>query len=244
MTVIVDDPSPNHGPRRGGAKPDIVVLHYTAMESFEAALARLKDPAAEVSAHYLIAPEGEIRRLVPEEARAWHAGAGGWAGVTDVNSRSIGIEIAHPGPLAGDPPYAAPQMRALESLLGGILARHAIPPERVIGHSDMAPARKQDPGIKFDWRRLALTGLSVWLDPRPAGGCADAGAFQVAASRLGYDAPQSGDWCAETAALLAAFRRRFLPGDLDQPPDARAVGHMEALAARWPAALDPASPAA
>lgn len=151
-------PSPNCGPRRAGARPDMVVLHYTAMPTAQAALDRLCDPATEVSAHYLIAEDGRIWQMVPEEQRAWHAGRGQWGAVTDVNSASIGIELAN----RGDHPFAEAQMAALETLLAGIMARWDIPPERVIGHSDMAPDRKQDPGRRFDWQRLARRGLSVW----------------------------------------------------------------------------------
>jgi N-acetylmuramoyl-L-alanine amidase len=158
----IEAPSPNAGPRRDGAKPDLVVLHYTGMATAEAALDRLRDPGAEVSAHYLIAEDGRLWRLVPEALRAWHAGAGQWGEVADVNSRSIGIELANAGPLAGFPPFPEPQMAALEALLAGVLGRWSIPPARVIAHSDMAPGRKADPGPKFDWRRLAAGGLAVW----------------------------------------------------------------------------------
>lgn len=157
-------PSSNHGLRRDGAVPSLVVLHYTAMATAESALARLCDPAAEVSAHYLIAEDGRLFALVPEGARAWHAGVGSWRGRGDVNSWSIGIELANPGPLADFPPFPGPQMLALEALLDGIMARWGIGPEAVIGHSDMAPGRKADPGPKFDWRRLALGGRAVWPD--------------------------------------------------------------------------------
>lgn len=136
----------------------MVVLHYTAMKTAQDALDRLCDPAVEVSAHYLISEQGEIIQMVAEDMRAWHAGAGQWGDVTDVNSRSIGIELAN----TGECPFPEPQMAALESLLTGILDRWEIPPERVIAHSDMAPDRKQDPGPRFDWQRLARQGLSVW----------------------------------------------------------------------------------
>ena len=182
----------------------MVVLHYTAMPSSAAALSRLCDPAHEVSAHYLIDAAGRIYALVPEERRAWHAGAGSWGGVTDVNSRSIGVELANPG----DCPFPAAQMDALESLLGGVMRRWAIAPGRVIGHSDMAPRRKSDPGPRFDWRRLALGGFSVWPEPaaRDAGSAEpDPAAFAAAAERFGYGA------CGEEA-LLRAFRLRFRPG--------------------------------
>lgn len=210
--------SPNCGPRRGGARPDLIVIHYTAMASLSAARARLCDPAAEVSAHYLIGEAGRVEALVAEPARAWHAGAGGWGGVSDVNSRSIGIELANPG----DQPFAAPQMAALEALLAGVMARWRVPPERVIGHSDLAPGRKRDPGPRFDWRRLALLGLSVW--PGPGG---DAAAPFVASVRaFGYPA-------AAPEVLLAAFRQRFRPG-ASGPEDATDRALAADLARRFP----------
>lgn len=203
--VLIEAPSPNFGPRRGGASPDIVVLHYTGMATAEAALARLRDPAAEVSAHWLIAEDGRVWRLVDEAMRAWHAGAGAWGDAGDVNSRSIGIELANPGPLEGFPPFPEPQMAALEALLRGVLDRWAIPTGRVIAHSDLAPDRKADPGPKFDWRRLARSGLAAWpLNEAPAE--ASWPAFRDAAARLGYHAPGQ-DW----SLPLAAFRLRFRP---------------------------------
>ncbi len=212
-------PSPNFGERRGGAQPSIIVLHYTAMASCAEARARLCDPVAEVSAHWLISERGEAEALVPETARAWHAGAGEWAGVTDVNSHSIGIELAN----NGSQPFAAPQMTALERLLDGIMARWAIPPHRVIAHSDMAPTRKGDPGARFDWRRLARAGLSVWPGQRLAA----PESFAAHARAFGYpEAPE--------AALLAAFRLRFRPwarGAVDGVD----AGLAADLAARFPA---------
>ena len=193
-------PSPNFGERRGGAQPSIIVLHYTAMASCAEARARLCDPVAEVSAHWLISERGEAEALVPETARAWHAGAGEWAGVTDVNSHSIGIELAN----NGSQPFAAPQMTALERLLDGIMARWAIPPHRVIAHSDMAPTRKADPGPRFDWRRLALAGLAVWPAPQGPGPAPDWAIFLAALARFGYPA-------APPETLLQAFRLRFRP---------------------------------
>ncbi len=214
--MIRAHPSPNFGDRRGGQRPELVVLHYTAMASCAEALERLCDPTAEVSAHYLIDTDGTVLSLVAEEARAWHAGAGEWAGRGDVNSRSIGVELANPG----DQPFAAPQMLALEGLLRGIVARWALPPQAVIGHSDMAPDRKADPGPRFDWRRLALAGLSVWPEAgTPGDFAADLRAF-------GYP-----DLPPET--LLAAFRLRFRPwatGPLDDTDRALAAD----LARRFP----------
>ena len=244
-------PSPNFGPRRGGAVPDLVLLHYTGMETAEDAIARLGDPASEVSAHYLVDLDGRVVCLVAEEMRAWHAGAASWGGVEDVNSRSIGIEMVNPGHELGYPPFPEPQMVALEALLAGILARHAIPPERVVGHACVAPERKRDPGEKFDWRRLALRGLSVWLDPEQAPaqagqGVAEAVRFQAAARIFGYDVPDNGAWCEKTCAVWRAFLMRFLPFDAEAPPHRAGVAHLERLAARWPVAphLDPGIPSA
>lgn len=188
--------SPNYGPRRGGARPDLIVLHYTAMPSCTEARDRLCDPAAEVSAHWLISETGEVEQLVDEAMRAWHAGAGSWGAVSDVNSRSIGIELAN----TGDAPFPEPQMVALEGLLGQIMTRWHIPPERIIAHSDMAPGRKSDPGRRFDWRRLAARGLSVW----PGEGGDDRAPLGRSLSAFGYpDLPEE--------VLLTAFRLRFRP---------------------------------
>ena len=193
---IIAHPSPNFGPRRGGARPSLVVLHATCMDSHDAALARLCDPAAEVSAHYLISPTGAICALVDETMRAWHAGAGAWGGVSDVNSASIGIELVN----TGAQPFAASQITALGAVLDGIRARWAIPPQGVIAHSDMAPGRKSDPGARFDWRGLARMGHAIWPDA-PGDPGAPLGA---SLTRIGY--PQG-----DPAARLAAFRLRFRP---------------------------------
>ena len=200
--------------------PRLIVIHYTAMPDCAGARARLCDPLAEVSAHWLIDTDGTVEQLVDEGARAWHAGAGAWGDVTDVNSASIGIELANPG----DAPFPEPQMAALEGLLRGIMARWAIPPEGVIGHSDMAPGRKGDPGPRFDWRRLALQGLSVWPDEGATP--KDPAAFGPFARGFGYPDLDEGQ-------LLAAFRLRFRPwqsGDMDATD--RAMAHD--LARRFP----------
>lgn len=187
-------PSPNFGERRRGVSPSLVVIHYTAI-SCDDARARLCDPVAEVSAHWLISEAGEVEALVDERHRAWHAGAGGWAGLEDINSHSIGIELANDG----SQPFAEPQMAALEALLAGVMARWSIPAHRIIGHSDMAPTRKSDPGAHFDWRRLALQGLAVW----PEAGD-DRAPLADSLTTFGYpDAPEE--------ARLAAFRLRFRP---------------------------------
>lgn len=149
-------PSPNFGPRRNGLVPELVVIHYTAMDSAQAALDRLCDPAFEVSAHYLIGADATIWQMVDEAERAWHAGAGAWLGCEDVNSRSIGIELDN----RGNHPFSEPQMAVLEPLLSGIMDRWSIPASGIIGHSDSAPGRKIDPGPRFDWARLVRQGLA------------------------------------------------------------------------------------
>lgn len=149
-------PSPNFGPRRDGLSPKLIVVHYTAMDSAKAALERLCDPAFEVSAHYLIGGDGTLWQLVDETQRAWHAGAGEWQGQSDINSRSIGIELDN----RGTHPFSEPQMVRLEELLSDIQTRWTIPAEGVIGHSHMAPGRKWDPGPHFDWARLARLNLA------------------------------------------------------------------------------------
>lgn len=214
----MDGPSPNHGARRGGLRPSLVVIHYTAMTSCAAARDRLCDPAAEVSAHWLISESGAAEALVPEAARAWHAGAGEWGGQGDVNSRSIGIELAN----RGDHPFPEPQMAALESVLSGVMARWGIRPEGVIGHSDMAPGRKVDPGPRFDWRRLARAGLAVW--PEVATG--DPAGLDAALVAFGYPAGVG------PALRLAAFRLRFRPW-ASGPADAVDAGMAQDLARRF-----------
>ena len=216
---IIDFPSPSCGPRRLAVKPDMIVLHYTAMASAEAALERLCAPEAEVSAHYLICEKGRVWRMVDEELRAWHAGAGRWGDVADVNSRSIGIELAN----RGDHPFPEPQMAALEALMPGIMARWRIAPERVIAHSDMAPGRKFDPGARFDWARLARAGLSVWPEET-----VDGGDFAREAAAFGYPV---GD--VAPADLLLAFRLRFRPG-AEGPEEAADRAMIAGLAAGWP----------
>lgn len=213
-------PSDNFGPRRLGARPDLVVLHYTAMKSAEAARDWLCNPEAGVSAHYVLGYDGTCWQLVTEEMRAWHAGLGAWGSVEEVNSRSIGIEIAN----TGDEPFPEAQMAALEVLLSGILARWSIPPERVIGHACMAPGRKIDPGPLFDWPRLVSKGLAVSAEP------ASPGDFLEDAHRFGYRTGPE-----QQPALLKSFRDRFRAGAEGPLCDAdRAL--MAGLAARWPAA--------
>jgi N-acetylmuramoyl-L-alanine amidase len=199
-------PSPNHDARPQGGAVDILVLHYTGMKTAEEALARLCDPAARVSAHYTIGRDGCVYAHVPEERRAWHAGVSWWAGETDVNARSIGIELVNPGHEFGYEPFPDAQIAALIDLAQGILRRHPIPPARVVGHSDVAPARKEDPGELFPWTRLAEFGIGLW--PGPAAREAEMSDL----ARYGYGIPPHTD--VPLQAVIAAFQRHFRPTEI------------------------------
>ena len=203
---IVECRSPNHDDRPAATPIDMLVLHYTGMKTCEEALARLCDPAARVSAHYTIDRDGRIYRHVLEERRAWHAGLSYWAGETNVNGRSIGIELVNPGHEFGYEPFPAPQIEALIDLASGILARHPISPARVVGHSDVAPARKTDPGELFPWAQLADFGVGLWPEH-------SAKALRLPVERalaeIGYGVPPHVEW--PLADTIAAFQRRFVP---------------------------------
>ena len=217
----VDRPSPNHDSRgrddRGGAPIDMLLLHYTGMISAEAALERLCDPAAKVSAHYAIDEDGTVYALVPEARRAWHAGVSYWAGATDINTRSIGIELVNPGHEFGYRAFPESQIAALMELSHAILARHPIPARRVLGHSDVAPARKDDPGELFPWARLAQAGIGLWPQAQDGDLRADA------LARFGYDpnAPQD--------KLITAFQRHFRPHRLTGAWDQECAGLLASL---------------
>ncbi|HSI41466.1 MAG TPA: N-acetylmuramoyl-L-alanine amidase [Xanthobacteraceae bacterium] len=217
-------PSPNHGERRGPGAPDMLVLHYTGMASGAAALERLRDPAAEVSAHYLVFEDGRIVQLVPEARRAWHAGAGRWDGADDLNSRSIGIEIVNPGHEFGYCDFPRPQIAAVIALCRDILARRAIVPERVLAHSDIAPTRKMDPGEKFPWQALHAAGIGHLVPEAPLTDGrffmrGEAGqpieALQAMLALYGYDVPISGAFCEVTLAAVTAFQRHFRRARVD-----------------------------
>lgn len=203
------------------------MIHYTAMPDWTRARDWLCNPQAEVSAHYIISPQGEIVSLVAEDQRAWHAGAGAWGGVIDVNSRSIGIELSNDGTA----PFAAPLMEALCGLLPQIMQRWAIRPERVIGHSDLAPGRKIDPGPRFDWTRLARAGLAISAAPS-APLVVDEHAFRAAAAQAGYSADVPSD------VVLSALRLRHRPGQ-SGPLDGWDCAIAADLAARFPVDLPP-----
>jgi N-acetylmuramoyl-L-alanine amidase len=221
---MIERPSPNFEPRRAGAAVDMLVVHYTGMRSAAAALARLCDPAAKVSAHYLIDEDGAIHRLVAEDMRAWHAGASSWRGEGDVNGRSIGIELVNPGHEFGYRPFPEAQMAALEGLAGEIVSRHAIPARHVLGHSDVAPGRKTDPGELFDWPRLARAGIGLWPgDEGAAGDPIDGDELLIG---FGYDIGATGD--ARTAAI-EAFQRHFRPARIDGVMDRGTSARLAAL---------------
>ena len=192
--------SPNLGPRKGGVPPSLIVLHYTAMPDAQAALERLSDPAHEVSAHYFLDQSGGAVQLVPEAQRAWHAGEGAWGDCTDINSASIGIELCN----AGDHAFPAAQIQVLKSLLKEVMQRWGIAAQGVIGHSDMAPGRKQDPGRWFEWQDLARDGLTVYRGAPHRHQLP----FLEAAERFGYRRPEGAN---SEQTLLETFRQRFRP---------------------------------
>lgn len=210
-------PSPNHDSRNGRAI-DMIVIHYTGMESAALSLERLCDRDAKVSAHYLIDESGNVVRLVAEERRAWHAGVAFWRGETDVNARSIGIELQNPGHEFGYRPFPEAQIAALIGLAAEIAGRHSVSPEGVQGHSDVAPTRKQDPGELFPWPRLARHGLGLWPDEWDAPDALSESGAGAALARIGYGWTEGPD--ADAAAVIRAFQRRYRPARIDGRTDA------------------------
>ncbi|MFV2092538.1 MAG: N-acetylmuramoyl-L-alanine amidase [Hyphomicrobiales bacterium] len=236
--------SPNHGPRRTGPV-DILLLHYTAMDSASAACDWLCDPASQVSAHYLVDEAGGVFALVDEDRRAWHAGAACWGGQSDINSRSIGIEIANCGPQSATPDFPEPQIDALILLCLEILARHPIPAHQVLAHSDVSPGRKIDPGPCFPWQRLADAGVGLMPDV----GAIDGPALQQGDSgnavrdlrqcliRFGYDIEVTDDFDDDTARVVAAFQLHYRPARHDGVADAQTRGQLLELLRLIPAVL-------
>lgn len=231
-------PSPNHGERRGTGRIEALVLHYTGMADEGAALAWLANPVSQVSCHYFVFENGRVLQLVPESRRAWHAGAGRWDTLDDLNSHSIGIEIANPGHEHGYRAFPAIQMRTVVALCADIVGRHAIPRHRVIGHSDMAPQRKDDPGELFDWRALATAGVGLYVPPAPLGGGrflspGDQGkpvaALQDMLAMLGYECAASGQFDDATAAVVRAFQRHWRPARIDGVADRSTIETLAAL---------------
>ncbi|MTI45448.1 N-acetylmuramoyl-L-alanine amidase [Roseibium hamelinense] len=236
-------PSPNHGERPDGQAIDMLILHYTGMETPEAALRRLCDPRAEVSAHYLVYEDGQIDQLVPESRRAWHAGKSAWKGAEDVNSRSIGIEIVNPGHQGDYPDFPEAQIACAIDLAKDIVSRHAIPPWNVLAHSDIAPDRKLDPGEKFPWDRFAAAGVGHFVTPSGMAGNlfmqeGDEGqpveAIQSMLALYGYPVPINGIFDASTRMVVAAFQRHFRPSKVDGIVDQSTVQTLYGLLERLP----------
>jgi N-acetylmuramoyl-L-alanine amidase len=228
--TIIDTPSPNFDERSLGVS--MLVLHYTGMQDAQSAIDRLRDPTAKVSAHYLVAEDGTVLRMVAEDKRAWHAGKSRWRGIEDINSASIGIEIVNPGHEFGYPPFPEQQVDALIPLVAAIKERHGITRGNVVGHSDIAPTRKQDPGELFPWSRLARLRLAL---PRPTRNLmdpmwTDAG-FLIALERFGYDV-------ADKLAAVVAFQRRFRPELIDGEIDGECRSILLALLLPKPAGDD------
>lgn len=221
MSLRVEErPSPNHDARPEGAAVDMLILHYTGMRSGAEALARLRDPEAGVSSHYLVEEDGRIFRLVEEARRARHAGVSHWGGRSALNAFSIGIEIVNPGHEWGYRPFPALQMAAVADLCLDILARHPIPARHVLAHSDVAPDRKEDPGELFDWQGLAKCGVGLWPEQDAA---PDADALTLL-GRIGYrtDLP--------LPVLITAFQRHWRPERVDGTADAVTLARMAAVA--------------
>ncbi|WP_051661090.1 N-acetylmuramoyl-L-alanine amidase [Bosea sp. 117] len=234
--------SPNHGERVGVVAPDILLLHYTGMESTAQAVEWLRSPERAVSSHYVVEEDGTILQLVPEARRAWHAGASFWDGERDINSRSIGIEIANPGHDFGYPDFPARQIEAVAALSKDIVTRWRIPAERVLAHSDVAPGRKQDPGEKFPWEVLHRHGVGHLVPEAPVtdGRYFMRGehgqpieALQAMLAMYGYGVPITGTFCAETEAVVTAFQRHFRRARVDGIADVSTLTTLyELIAAR------------
>jgi N-acetylmuramoyl-L-alanine amidase len=212
---MIERPSPNFDRRPPRTPIDMLVLHYTGMETAEIALARLCDPEAKVSAHYLVDEDGTVHRMVAEDHRAWHAGASFWRGETDINGRSIGIELVNPGHEFGYRPFPETQMAALKTLARDILARHPIPARNVVGHSDVAPRRKTDPGELFDWPRLAAAGIGLW----PEDALEEDGDATSLLAEFGYET-------VDIAKTIEAFQRHFRPARIDGVADGETLGRI------------------
>ena len=242
---FIQAPSPNFDARV--RPPDMVVLHYTGMPTGEAALARMCDPDAKVSAHYMVEEDGRIFSLVPEERRAWHAGKSFWRGETDINAVSVGIELVNPGHEFGYRAFPDAQVAALIDLIADVRSRWTIPDARILGHADVAPARKEDPGERFPWKRLASEGHGLWFDPAPERIAAlgdpltpgDEGigvvVLRSGLHRLGYGLKPGGEYDEETRLTITAFQRHWRQDRVDGVADgetrARLVGLLQLASA-------------
>jgi N-acetylmuramoyl-L-alanine amidase len=249
-SFIVTDvvPSPNYEARKQGHMPDMILLHYTGMQTGEAALQRLCAPDSQVSSHYVVFEDGRIVQCVPEDRRAWHAGVASWAGEPDINSCSIGIEIVNPGHEFGYPDFPLRQTAAVISLCRSILTRRGpLAPDRILGHSDVAPARKQDPGEKFPWDLLNESGIGHWVRPAPLnleGPSLQPGEQGEVVTRLqralrgyGYAIEETGHYDEATQLVLTAFQRHFRPARVDGIADASTMLTLRALLETRPAPL-------
>lgn len=220
---MIERPSPNHEPRAEGLPVDMLVVHYTGMTSARSALERLCDADAKVSAHYLIDEDGTSYRLVAEDRRAWHAGVSSWRGEADVNGRSVGIELVNPGHEFGYRPFPDAQMAAFRELALDVLARHPIEARNVVGHSDVAPARKTDPGEFFDWRAMAEAGIGLW--PEEADFVEfDTARLSALLAQIGYDTE-------DLPAALRAFQRHFRPARVNGRVDAETARRIVGMSA-------------
>lgn len=237
-------PSPNAGDRRNGQRPYLIVLHYTGMTSAADAIAWLANPDSKVSCHYVVDEAGHITQMVPEPMRAWHAGVSHWAGETDINSVSIGIEIQNPGHERGYPDFPPAQMQAIAALCADIALRRGIRPEGVLAHSDVAPERKIDPGEKFDWSFLARCGVGHWVAPAPLDAVlsalvdpADTSTIAEAQSllrRYGYSIEPSGQLDECTCKVVRAFQSHFRPERADGRLDRGTLDTLKRLVAALP----------
>jgi N-acetylmuramoyl-L-alanine amidase len=236
-------PSPNHGERQGGRRPDMLVLHYTGMPVDGEALQWLCNPVSQVSCHYFVFPDGRVLQLVPEGRRAWHAGVSAWGEDRDLNSCSIGVEIAHPGHDGGLPPYPDEQIEAVIALSRDVCARWAIPPGRVLAHSDIAPDRKRDPGEVFPWARLHAAGVGHWVRPAAISdgrffSRGDRGtpveALQAMLALYGYALPITGAFDEATERVVTAFQRHFRQEKVDGVADASTITTLRDLIASRP----------
>ena len=231
-------PSPNHDERRDGIAADILLLHYTGMASAKAAEDRLCDPAAKVSSHYLVYEDGAICQMVPEARRAWHAGVSSWHGETDINSLSIGIEIANPGHDFGYPDFPKVQIDAVIALCRDIIKRNNIKPERVLAHSDIAPSRKNDPGEKFPWDALNAAGIGMWIEPSkivpgpeldPGDHSEIVSTLQTSLKQFGYGIDVNGNYDDKTRDVVTAFQRHYRPARVDGLADHSTVETLKRL---------------
>lgn len=233
--------SPNFGPRRDGKRADAIILHYTGMQTGEAAEAWLCNPESEVSSHYIVHEDGRIVQMVREADRAWHAGASSWHGETDMNSRSVGIEIVNPGHILGYEDFPDRQIEAVIGLCRGVALRQNVSPERVLAHSDIASARKADPGEKFPWYRLAASGIGHFVEPLPVregcvlmqGSAGDAvEKLQSMLALYGYGVEISGVFDDVTRLAVTAFQRHFRPALVDGVADESTMETLHALLAK------------